>query len=100
MSLGFDPQRGQIFKITSIDKGARPWLYRLENERGKAYPFLQYRKSLRRAPDSLTDVVYPIEKIVAHRTVRRKKQVKVRYLFYGREFDEWRNEDSVLDPEN
>ena len=95
---GFDPKRGQIYKIAAIDKKQKPWFYKLEDELGRPFPFPQYRARLRKAPSSTKELLYPVEKIVGHRRQRGKKQVKVRWLFYGPAFDTWEDEESIVDP--
>ena len=99
-SLGFDASRGQIYKIVAIDKAKKPWFYTLENLKGKIFPFKQYRESLRLAPADTSDIVWPIQKILAERTVRGQKQVKVRWMFHGREFDQWIIKSTMAVPED
>ena len=97
---GFDASRGQIYKIVAIDKAKKPWFYTLENLKGKIFRFKQYRESLRRAPDNTGNIEWPIEKIIAERKVRGQEQVKVRWMFHGREFDQWIVKSAMIEPEN
>ena len=95
---GFEPARGQIYIVKQVHSEKRPTFYTLENLQGKQYPSKEYERTLRKAPP-FEDIVFPIEKELATKTLRNgKERVKVRWLFYPKSFDEWIDKDKMVVP--
>lgn len=76
-------QRGEIFKIKSIDAFVKPELYKLEDLLGTEIKGNFYAKQLRLAPNGDDpDFVFEVEAILKKRKVRGVEQILVKYLYY------------------
>ncbi len=76
-------QRGEIFKIKSIDAFVKPELYKLEDLLGTEIKGNFYAKQLRLAPNGDDpDFVFEVEAILKTRKVRGVEQILVKYLYY------------------
>ena len=76
-------QRGEIFKIKSIDAFVKPELYKLEDLLGTEIKGNFYAKQLRLAPNGDDpDFVFEVEAILKKRKVRGVEEILVKYLYY------------------
>lgn len=79
--------RFQIYYIAHILTERRPYLFRLRDEHGKKVPRLYYAVELRKV--TKRPETFPVQKILARKTVRGRRMLKVRWLDHGPSFDEW-----------
>ena len=78
----YDVQRGQIYKIRSVDASINPPMYKLEDLAGKRAKNLTfYGAELRKAPPN-EKRIYTIEKILKPKKVKGKTFYYVKYAFY------------------
>ena len=75
-------QRGQIYKISAVDKSISPVMYKLSDLHEKPVGNMTfYESELRRAPPNHLRL-YPIEKILKTRKRKGIKEHLVKYMFY------------------
>ena len=76
-------QRGEIFKIKSVDAFVTPELYKLEDLLGAEVKGNFYAKQLRLAPNGDDpDFTFEVEKVIKRRKVRGVDEIFVKYLYY------------------
>ena len=76
-------QRGEIFKIKSVDAIAKPELYKLEDLLGAEVKGHFYAKQLRLAPNADDpEFVFEVETVIKKRKVRGVEEILVKYLYY------------------
>jgi hypothetical protein len=81
-------QRGQVYIVDQVLANIRPPLFKLKDLNGHKLKPNFYSQQLKVAPDP-DKVGFEIEKVIATRGSKDKKEYKVRYLFYGPKFDRW-----------
>ena len=76
-------QRGQIFKIASVDAYVSPEIYTLVDLNGDPFPGKFYRQQLRLAPNANDpDFIFEIEKVLKKKIDKGKEYLLVKYLYY------------------
>jgi hypothetical protein len=83
-------QRGQIFEVALVDTSKQPTLYRLKDLLNDNLPGFYYGEQLEKAPDPNYKVdFFEVEKILAKKTVNKKKMYFVKFLYYPSKFNQW-----------
>lgn len=90
-------QRGQIFKISSIEAGINPPLYSLVDLMNDKVPQKYYAKQLTKAPNpNLQKDIFAVEKVLATKKVKGVKYFKCRFLYYPPKFDQYIKESDMI----
>eukprot|EP00734_Pompholyxophrys_sp_LG126_P000099 Pompholyxophrys_sp_v1_NODE_6_length_8036_cov_9.951134.p2 type:complete len:370 gc:universal NODE_6_length_8036_cov_9.951134:6863-7972(+) len=88
----------EVFKISKV-LVTQPVTYRLEDLNKKPIKGAYYENELQLVPESVLEGPHRIDKILEHRTVGRgknaKKEVLVKWLGYGDDFNSWIPESNV-----
>lgn len=94
----FDLIPGQLFKIKRVLAGYKPYLYQLENLKGRIKDGYYYREQLilRKEPPQ-PGRFFQVEKILGKRKKQGKVQYLVKYLHYENDFNTWVNEEDLFD---
>jgi len=86
LEKGYDIKRTRVYVIAAINKLQRPWIYSLKDaSTGKPAVGGYYRAELVRAPDPSRNnrsQLFPVEKILAERTRKGKRELLVKFLHY------------------
>lgn len=85
----FEIKREQVFKITRILAEEKPVLYYLENLKGTPMQRAFYKSELRATRKPGESDVYPIEKVIATRVRKGKKESLVKFRGYPAVHNEW-----------
>ena len=85
---GFDTQRGTIYKIKSVDRTKKPYLYTLKELDGTSVEGKYYSAELKRAPNP-EHIEHEIGEILKEKTDEDtgKKTYFVKWLFYPSKYD-------------
>ena len=89
MTKSFHTKRNQIFRISRVDAGKTPVLYKLEDLMGAEITGYYYKEQLAKTTRPKKGEFFKVEKILAHETRRGKEYVYVKYLHYGPKFNRW-----------
>lgn len=94
----FDLIPGQLYKIKDVKAGFKPYLYQLEDLRGRAKDGYFYREQLilRKEPP-LPGEFFQVESILGKRKKSGKVQYLVKYLNYDSSFNRWIDEADLFD---
>lgn len=94
----FDLIPGQLFKIKRVLAGYKPYLYQLENLKGRTKDGYYYREQLilRKEPPQ-PGQFFQVEKILGKRKKQGKVQYLVKYLHYENDFNTWVDEEDLFD---
>lgn len=89
---------GQLYKIKLVKAGYEPYLYKLENLKGREKEGYYYRQQLvlRKEPPQ-PGKFFQVEKILNKRKTNGKVEYLVKYLHYEDEFNTWVKEEDLFD---
>jgi Integrase core domain/Chromo (CHRromatin Organisation MOdifier) domain len=94
----FDLMPGQLFRIRRVLAGFKPYLYQLENLKGRPKDGYYYRQQLiLRKEGPQPGKFFQVEKILGKRKHQGKVQYYVKYLHYENDFNTWVNEEDLFD---
>lgn len=93
----FDLIPGQLYRIKRVLAGFKPYLYKLENLKGRLKDGYYYRQELilRKEPPQ-PGKFFQVEKIIGKRKNHGKVQYLVKYLHYEDDFNTWVNEEDLF----
>ena len=93
----FDLIPGQLYKIKRVKAGFKPYLYKLEDLKGREKDGYYYREQLiiRKEPPQ-PGKFFKVEKILGKRKRQGKVQYLVKYLHYQDDFNQWVNEEDLF----
>ena len=89
----FDLVPGQLYRIKRVKAGFKPYLYKLEDLKGREKGGYYYRQQLilRKEPPQ-PGKFFKVEKILGKRKNQGKVQYLVKYLHYDDDFNRWVDE--------
>jgi Integrase core domain/Chromo (CHRromatin Organisation MOdifier) domain len=93
----FDLIPGQLYKIKRVKAGFKPYLYKLQDLKGREKAGYYYREQLiiRKEPPQ-PGTFFQVEKILGKRKSKGKVQYLVKYLNYDDSFNKWINEEDLF----
>jgi hypothetical protein len=93
----FDLVPGQLYRIRRVKAGFKPYLYKLENLKGKEKDGYYYREQLimRKEPPQ-PGKFFEVEKILKKRKNKGKVQYLVKYKHYEDDFNTWVDEEDLF----
>lgn len=93
----FDLIPGQLYVIKRVKAGFKPFLYKLEDLKGREKDGYYYRDQLilRKEPPQ-PGKFFKVEKILDKRKKLGKVQYLVKYLHYDNDFNKWINEEDLF----
>ena len=86
----------EIFKIHEVHKTIPP-TYSCVDLLGERIEGIMYNQDMVLFDKKEKDISFRIEKVLAKRTVKGKKQVLLRWLGYSKKFDTWEDADKIKD---
>jgi hypothetical protein len=93
---GFDSKRNQLFKISRVDAGKSPVLYKIVDLMGDEEPGYWYAKQLVKAPAPKNGQFYKVEKVLKKRRTRGKTYFLCKFQHYPAKFNQWIEEKDLI----
>lgn len=93
----FDLVPGQLYRIKRVKAGFKPYLYKLEDLKGREKDGYYYRQQLilRKEPPQ-PGKFFKVEKILDKRKNNGKVQYLVKFLHYDDDFNQWLDEEELF----
>ncbi len=85
----FDTKRNQIFRISRVDAGKTPPLYKLKDLKGVAIKGYYYAQQLAKTSRPKRGEFFAVEKILEEKEKRGEPYILVKYLHYGPQYNRW-----------
>ena len=96
MDKSFDTKRNQIYRVTRVDAGKQPPIYKLADLMKEPVKGNFYADELLKTSKPKRHEYFAVEKIVGQKTVRGKEYVRVKYLHYKDKFNKWIPKENLL----
>lgn len=87
----------EIFKIVRISTTRNPVVYYLHDLAGEPIDCFFYEEELSRVKRSFSDIEFEIEEVIATRGKGKNKELFVKWLGYGKNFNSWIKASKVIE---
>ncbi len=92
----FDTRQHQIFRISRVDAGKEPPLYKLTDLFKVPLKGYYYASQLLKTSRPKSGEFFEVEAILEEKEIRGKPYILVKYLHYGPQFNRWIPRSSLL----